>query len=271
MSQLNLQYKNKAIRENILRIASGDTSDLQQRIRKVGWIWGIMGGIFALPFGLLAVILLLAGEIGSALCCLVPFGLMLWLCIYGFKSVKDPTFHTFYKHDFGYLRDDVSRNTGYPQHQYIPEQWEIPFPAYTEEALANLLRTVNAWGQNNCCFVCNELVITRYSTTVKNAFVFNWCEKGLFVIPIYCDDSGTPRVFLDLTTALPPSAVKYIKVTPFRKDSQQIYVKLNVPLWNHNQRWKCNYLHFQVANVIDGAPFHENNVTQLYLSYNGKK
>ena len=271
MSQLNLQYKNQSIQENIRRVASGDTRDLQQRTRKVGWIWGILGGVSALPLGLITVAMLLAGQFGPALFGLVIFGLMLWLCIYGFKSVKNPKFHTFYKHDFGYLCDDISRNTGYPQHPYIPEQWEIPFPAYEEAALANLLRTVNGWGQNNYCFVCNELVITRYTTTLQNAVLFNWCEKGLFVIPIYCDDSGTPRIFLDLTTALPPSAVKYIRVSPFREDSHQIYVKLNFRLWNRNQRWKRGYLHFHVYNTIDGVAFHENHVTQLYVSCNDTK
>ena len=267
MSQLDLQYTVKETTQSYREhVSSGNVSDLLQHNRQVGVIWAVLGGICGLLMGMMGLVALSERGYGQAFFCLIMFGLMLWLFIYGLRSAKRPESHVTFKRDFLQTQQTICQNTGCPQRPYVSQQWEIPFTEYSEEALFGILRYVNGWGTDNTCLVCNEYVRTRRTTAIHNAFIFNLCERGLYLIPLFSDKNGAPKAYVDLAQFIPSEDIKRVRVNPVNGNACRLSVQFTRPLWNQNQYRMFDIWSFLVSDSIDGADFHRVNVAKLKLS-----
>lgn len=168
--------------------------------------------------------------------------------------------------------ETISRNTGYPNRPYAPEQWEIPFSAYSPEVLQSILNIVGGWGQDNTFFICNVKFNRSRTVHVEDAHFFNLCEKGLFLIPISLDADGC-KAYVDLCTMVPTSEIARIGLypsiyAPVNQDDMELAIISNNVVWDIHNKGNDMFAHstltYQVKRRIDGAPFHEYNVNKLF-------
>ena len=274
MSQLNMNFR---MNENVKRIrqilATGNLQSLQKQNRKAGlacMVAGAIGFVFE-AFSLILFIKnpeLNRGRFpGSQIIGAILFVL---LFLYGIRNSINPQSHRNYKVHYLGLVETVSRNTGYPQRQYIPEQWEIPITVYSQEALANILNLVGGWGQDNICFICNKETHGYHSRNISEAYIFNLCEKGIFLVPIWADNEGY-KAYADLTIVLPHDTIEKIytnRESYPRKNSVGLSIYTKDRFWDPNVKLsKTGGFIFDIDGHIDGAPFHDYNVNKIYTLY----
>lgn len=274
MSQLNMDFPVHANVKSLRRtLAAGDLPSLQKRNRKTGLVCTVVGAI-GVVIEILRIIeyirnpAILNGRFpGSQILGAIGFAV---LFIYGIRTQVNPESHRDYNVHYLGLVEAVTRNTGYPQRTYVPEQWEIPVTQYSPEALANILRLVGGWGEDNICFICNKETHGYHSRNVSFAYIFNQCEKGIFLVPIWVDN-GAYKAYADLTIAIPFDAIEKIYTTREsfpRKDSIGLSIYTKNSLWDPNVRLSRTggYI-FNIDGHIDGAPFHDDNVNRIYTLY----
>ena len=139
MSQLNLNFTlDEAIKRNRRCLAEGNQDEVFRSVRKAGK-WYILIGIVAcavLAYGIVYSVthymsfMNVVAAIVFGLCIAAFIGLI----IYGIKCTAHPEQNNSYQKDYLRMVDTISRNTGYPNRPYAPEQWEIPFsPGFSEK------------------------------------------------------------------------------------------------------------------------------------------
>lgn len=279
MSKLKMNYTiRKTIRLSRKVLATGNSAPLLRRNRLLGLMYmAIGGGLIALEV-ILQIALIKRGDrelsrmaFGPFLA-LIPF---LLVFLYGLRSLILPKTHNNYKIHHLNLTETVSRNTGYPEKQYIPEQWEIPITDYTPESLANILNLAGGWGQDNTFFICNRVSSTMRRNYLREAFLFNMSEKGICMIPI-SREKGIYKAYADLAVLIPPESVEkiytYQRNTP-RLNSQGITIITKTPFWDLYRkglqlcRGNGNRFTFSAQAQIDNAPFHAANVSRMIQMY----
>ncbi len=274
MSQLNMNFpvdaNVKLLRQ---RFATGNIESLHKESRTVG-IACIAAGAIGVVFETISFIYLfnhpelIKGRFpGTQMVGTIAFVL---LFLYGIRNVIKPTSHRNYNVHYLGLSEAVTRNTGYPQRQYVPAEWEIPLTQYSPEALANILNLVGGWGQDNIFFICNRETHGYRTTNISCAYIFNLCEKGIFLVPIWVDN-GAFKAFADLTIFLPHDAIEkmYTVSESFpRKNSIGISIYTKTNFWDPNVRFSTTGgVILNADGKIDGAPFHETNVNKLHELY----
>ncbi len=276
LEQLNLNYDvlfhaRKRFDQFREYIRTGDAASLLQYCRKGGVIFAVTGFLCALPFLLLLPIGVYIRHYGGCFTCVLFFAAMMGMGIYGIHGSRHPESFFLYKHHYLNTVQTVSRNTGYPQRPYVPEEWEIPLTEYSEAAMAQLLSAVNAWGENNIYFICNQEVKMRHSRYTRGAVVMNYCEKGLFIIPIYTQEDNIPKAYLDTTIAVPPEQIKSIRMWVLSERHIRMNIRFKPGVWDMGWVAKRSLMMFIINQHIEGADFHRANVARLYADCRKKK
>ena len=280
MSQLNLNFTlDEAIKRNRRCLAEGNQDEVFRSVRKAGK-WYILIGFVAcavLAYGIVYSVthymsfMNVVAAIVFGLCIAAFIGLI----IYGIKCTAHPEQNNSYQKDYLRMVDTISRNTGYPNRPYAPEQWEIPFSAYSPEVLQSILNIVGGWGQDNTFFISNVKFNRSRTVHVEDAHIFNLCEKGLFLIPISLDADGC-KAYVDLCTMVPTSEIARIGLypsiyAPVNQDDMELAIISNNVVWDIHNKGNDMFAHstltYQVKRRIDGAPFHEYNVNKLFQLY----
>ena len=274
MSQLNLNFPMDAGIKNLRQyLATGSLPTLHQKNRTKGIVCAAAGAL-----GVAAEVFLFimfykypgmtnARFPGSQIVGTILFGL---LCLYGIRNLVNPESHGDYQVHYLGLQETVTRNTGYPHKPYIPEQWEIPLTVYSQEALANILKLVGGWGEDNICFICNKESHGYHSRNISYAYIFNQCEKGIFLVPIGADN-GAYKAFADLTIYLPLDNIEKIYTTKEkypRKNSIGLSIYTKDKFWDPHVKFsRTGGFIFNIDGHIDNAPFHDENVNKIYMMY----
>ena len=277
MKHINMNFTlRKTIRLSRQCLAKGNIRPLLRRNRLLGLLWMVVGGCFAALVILFALhpkngveSYTLFKNISVVLRLLPPSVLF----VYGVICLICPKFCGNYRSHYKKLEKTVRHNTGYPQKQYIPEEWEIPFTVYSPEALANILNLVGGWGQDNAFFLCNRVLRTTHRRHLEEAFLFNMCEKGIYLIPIGMD-KGVPKAYADLAIVIPTESIKefygYDSEYP-QSSSRGFTITTKCPMWDMFSRlfYRTDVMVFRVTARIhvDNAPFHDFNVNKLYQMY----
>ncbi len=277
MKHINLNFTmRKSIKLSRQCLAKGNVSPFLRRNRLLGLLWIVIGGCIAA----LSVWLSLhdkhnvdrnvAFGIFSDVLRTLPFAA---LSLYGLIVLINPKICSNYRFHYKKLEETVRRNTGYPEKPYVPEQWEIPLTDYTSEALANILNVVGGWGQDNTFFLCNHVARMTHRRILEQAFIFNMCEKGIYLLPISMDNR-VPKVYADLAIVIPAESISkiyaYDSETP-QRSSRGFTIFTNRPMWNMFSPTFLNpertNFRFTARIHADGIPFHDFNVNKVYQMY----
>ena len=239
MSQLNLNFPiNKTTKKYRSIIAEGNEGFVLRKSRRFGLLWMLIG----LALSGLVVLMIMddfsRGEKLIGIFTVVLFFPTVSLLLYGLRSLFFPKTSANYKSNYLGLMNTIRHNTGYPQKLYVPEQWEIPMKDYTQETLEGILRLVGGWGQDNICFICNRAILTSRNAQLIDASLFNLNENGITII------------------------------SPQKQDVMELCIDYDEYTWDTYDRGTKPLfdltMAYHVQCRIDGAPFHECNVNQLY-------
>ncbi len=280
MSKLIVSHTlNDTIKANRLRVANGDTESLLKEIRQFGLKLTLIGLAFAALLTVLVFVTKPSKWNEYSMFILYGAVTAYVLCI-GITALINPKRNKRYRGYYLNTIKFISRNTGFPQKPYVPEEWVVPLTSYDPDSMANILRMANAWGENNTFFICNNMSgapYRKYRSTkkrIRNAFLFNLCEKGLFLVPI-SNDNGVVNAYPDLCCVLPLDKLNKLYIIPLVSFS--VHDKYFFSIWSDPKDWRLNAVgdsykatlpyEFCVSKSIDGAPFHEFNVTKLYNTY----
>lgn len=273
MSQLNLNFPiNKTTKKYRSIIAEGNEGFVLRKSRRFGLLWMLIG----LALSGLVVLMIMddfsRGEKLIGIFTVVLFFPTVSLLLYGLRSLFFPKISANYKSNYLGLMNTIRHNTGYPQKLYVPEQWEIPMKDYTQETLEGILRLVGGWGQDNICFICNRAILTSRNAQLIDASLFNLNENGITIIPIGTEN-GTTKAYADLCSIIPTKSIKGIhfypaSLSPQKQDVMELCIDYDEYTWDTYDRGTKPLfdltMAYHVQRRIDGAPFHECNVNQLY-------
>ena len=138
--------------------------------------------------------------------------------------------------------------------------------------MADILQLVGGWGQDNIFFICNRESHGYRTRHISYAYIFNLCEKSIFLIPIWADN-GVYKAYADLPIFLPHDSIEKIYSTresyPL-KDCFGISIYTKDRFWDPNVKLsKTGGFVFNIDGHIDGAHFHDYNANRIYMQYRG--